>query len=43
MFDDGGHDDGLAGDNVYGVSVYVGTGNFQHFIYNKIKSLVVWQ
>ncbi|GAB4372740.1 MAG: hypothetical protein Kow0042_16230 [Calditrichia bacterium] len=33
MFDDGNHQDGLAGDGVYGVSVIAGAGQLQYYIY----------
>jgi CotH kinase protein/Lamin Tail Domain/Secretion system C-terminal sorting domain len=33
MFDDGNHNDGSAGDGVYGVSIEVGSTDLQYFIY----------
>ncbi len=33
MFDDGGHNDGLAGDGVYGVSIRIGAGDINYYIY----------
>ncbi|MBT3209619.1 MAG: T9SS type A sorting domain-containing protein [Bacteroidetes bacterium] len=33
MFDDGSHNDGSAGDGVYGVSILVGYSNLQYYIY----------
>jgi len=33
MFDDGNHQDGLAGDGIYGVSLITGYSNIQYYIY----------
>ena len=33
MFDDGNHQDGLAGDGIYGVSLIAGFSNIQYYIY----------
>lgn len=33
MFDDGLHNDGAAGDNVYGVSIFIGAADYQYYIY----------
>jgi hypothetical protein len=35
MFDDGLHNDGTAGDNIYGVSIPIGASDLQYYIYSE--------
>lgn len=35
MFDDGLHNDGAAGDNIYGVSIPIGASDLQYYIYSE--------
>ena len=40
MFDDGNHNDGLAGDGIFGVSIEAGSGDIQYYIYAMNNSAV---
>lgn len=40
MFDDGNHNDGIAGDGIYGNSFWVGSSNIQYYIFAENSSAV---
>jgi len=39
MFDDGNHNDGVAGDNIYGISVTAGNGDMHYYFYAQNNDL----
>ncbi len=42
MYDDGNHEDGQAGDGVYGISVVAGSTNIQYYIYSENENAVAF-